>query len=112
MSVGFGFSLGDFVQAMKLVSTVIDALSENGGSSSELKDLLRQLYSLETALREVRLLEVDERLYAEVLALKQSAAQCQLTIFDFLKSVELYHPHLLSGDIAERSLHSKWKKLQ
>ena len=112
MSVGFGFSLGDFIQAVKLVSTVIDALSENSGSSAELKDLLRQQYSLETALREVSLLEVDERLYAEVLALKQTAAQCQLTVSGFLKSIGIYHPYLLGGDAAEGSLHSKWKRVQ
>lgn len=110
MSVGFGFSVGDFLAAIKLVGTVIDALSASSQSSSELRELLRQLYSLETALREVKHLEVDESLYAEVLALKQSAAQCQLTISNFLSRIQSYQPYLLNS--AESTLLGKWKRIQ
>jgi hypothetical protein len=35
MPVGIGFSGGNFVAAVELVSTVIDALRENGNSSTE-----------------------------------------------------------------------------
>ena len=72
MSVGFGFSVGDFVAAIKIVATVSEALSSSSKSSVELRELFRQLHSLETAFREVKLLEVNESLHAEVLALKQS----------------------------------------
>ena len=50
MSVGFGFSVGDFIAALELVSTVIDALRQSGEASVEYRELLRQLYGLETAL--------------------------------------------------------------
>ena len=46
MSVGFGFSVGDFLQAIQLVGTVIDSLSASSKSSAELRELLHQLYSL------------------------------------------------------------------
>jgi len=35
MSVGFGFSAGDVIAALQLVSTVIDALRESGDSFLE-----------------------------------------------------------------------------
>ena len=112
MPVGFGFSVGDFINAINLVHTVIDALSASSESSSELRELFRQLHSLETALRETRHLEVDESLHAEVLALKQSAAQCQLTVSDFLDKTSSYQPHLLCINGSSHTLQSKWKRVQ
>lgn len=112
MSVGFGFSVGDFISAINLVQTVIDALSASSKSSSELQELFRQLYSLETALREVKQLEVNDSLHAEVLALKQSAAQCQLTISDFLSKTESYQPYLLCSNGVSGSLRGRWKKVK
>ena len=109
MSVGFGFSIGDFIAAIQLVKTVIDALSTSSHSSVELQELLRQLQSLEIALREVKTLQVDESLFAEILALKQSAAQCQLTINEFLRKTESYQPHLLQSS---KVLNSSWKKVK
>lgn len=112
MSVGFGFSVGDFISAINVVQTVIDALSASSKSSSELQELFRQLYSLETALREIKQLEVSESLHAEVLALKQSAAQCQLTISDFLSKTASYQPHLLCPNGVSSSLRGRWKKVK
>ncbi|KAL8949775.1 MAG: hypothetical protein Q9222_004154 [Ikaeria aurantiellina] len=112
MSVGFGFSVGDFIDAIQLVGTVIDALSASSKSSAELRELLRQLYSLEKALREVKNLDVDESLYAENLALKQSAAQCQLTITNFLSKTQSYQPHLICNSDASSTIQTKWKKIK
>lgn len=112
MSVGFGFSVGDFIGAIKLVSDVIDALSESSRSSAELQELLRQFHSLETALKEIESLEVDEKLHAELLALKQSAAQCQTTITAFLGRIEEYQPHLVCKNGNDHVLRSKWKKVK
>ena len=76
MSVGFGFSVGDFLAALELVSTVIDALRDNGEVANEHRELLRQLYSFETALIHVKRLDSDDYEHAELLALRQAAAQC------------------------------------
>jgi hypothetical protein len=43
MSVGFGFSARDFIAAIELVATVMDALRDSGDSSSEYRELVRQL---------------------------------------------------------------------
>ncbi|KAL8798929.1 MAG: hypothetical protein Q9182_006276 [Xanthomendoza sp. 2 TL-2023] len=110
--VGFGFSVGDFIGAIKLVGTVIDALSASSKSSAELQELLRQFQSLENALREIENLRVDDTLHAEVLALKQSAAQCQDPITAFLRKMEPYQSHLLVNGGASNSLQSKWRKIK
>ncbi|KAL8958663.1 MAG: hypothetical protein Q9183_005792, partial [Haloplaca sp. 2 TL-2023] len=109
MSVGFGFSAGDFIAAIKLVAPVIDALSESSKSSFELRELLGQLYSLETALLGVKSLEIDESLHAEQVALRQTAAQCQRTITSFLHWISGYQRPLLRND---GTIGERWKKIK
>lgn len=111
MSVGFGFSAGDFIAAIDLVATVIDALRESGGSSSEYREVIRQLYSLEKALLQVKRLEVDPAQNAELIALQQAAAQCQRTIDDFMKKLQKYQPHLQAGG-SNMKLKDKWMKIR
>lgn len=94
MSVGFGFSVGDFIAAIELVGTVIDALRSSGSAATDYRALVSQLLSLETALLQVKRLEFEEGHYAEVIALRQAAAQCQRTIDAFWKKVQKYQPHL------------------
>jgi hypothetical protein len=94
MSVGFGFSVGDFISAIELVGTVIDALRSSGSAATEYRELVSQLLSLETALLQVKRLEFEEGQYMEVIALRQAAAQCQRTIDGFWKKAQKYQPHL------------------
>jgi hypothetical protein len=72
MSVGFGFSVGDFIAALELVADVIDALRESGEASKRYRELVRQLDSLESVLLRVKRLELDEAQYAEYIALQQT----------------------------------------
>jgi hypothetical protein len=99
MSVGFGFSAGDFIAALELVATVIDALRESGDASLEYREIVRQLYSLETAQN------------AELVALQQAAAQCQRTIDNFWKKVQNYQPHLRAGGSGSR-VKDGWMKIK
>lgn len=71
MSVGFGFSIGDFIAAIELVGTVVDALRSSGQAGAEYGELVCQLLSLESALIQVKKLEVEEGAYEEVIALRQ-----------------------------------------
>jgi hypothetical protein len=71
MSVGFGFSTGDFIAAIELVGTVVDALRSSGNAGAEYRELVSQLLSLEAALIQVKRLEFEESQYAEVIALRQ-----------------------------------------
>jgi len=97
MSVGFGFSTGDFIAALQLVSTVIDALRDSGDSSAEYRALISQLLTLENALLKVKRIDVDEEQHAEVIALRQAACQCQNTIDTFWEKIKKYQPSLRAG---------------
>jgi hypothetical protein len=113
MAVGFGFSVGDFIAALDLVATVIDALRDSGSASAEYRELLRVLYSLETALIQVKRLEVHESQLAELIALRQAAAQCQRTIDHFWSKIKNYQTHL--GSISACSdfrMRTAWTKIK
>jgi hypothetical protein len=111
MSVGFRFSAGDFIAALQLVSTVIDALRDSGDSSTEYRALLSQLYTLETALLTVKRIEVDDEQCAEVIALRQAACQCQRTIDAFWEKIKKYQPSLRTGGSGSR-VRDGWRKIQ
>ncbi|APA05283.1 predicted protein [Sclerotinia sclerotiorum 1980 UF-70] len=102
MSIGFGFSVGNFIAAIDLVATVIDALRESGNSSSEFREIIRQLDALEDTPRRVKRLELDDRQRAEGIALQKAASCCQVTIDDFWKKMQKYQPHLQSGGSGSR----------
>jgi prephenate dehydratase len=109
MSVGFGFSAGDFIAAANLVQIVIDALRDSGDSSTEYRSLISQLYTLENALFRVKRLELDD--HAEVIALRQAAAQCQNTIDEFWIKIEKYQPSLRTGGSGSR-VRDGWRKVK
>ena len=112
MSEGFGFSVGDFVAALELVSTVIDALRENGEAGNEIRELLRQLYGLETALIHVKRLELEDSQQAELLALRQAAAQCQRTISEFYDKVKPYQKDLGPFASTSSQLKHRWMRIR
>lgn len=112
MPVPFGFSAGDIVQAIQLVGTVIDSLVASSKSSPELRELLHQLYSLETAFQHAKRLEFDESLHAEAAALKQSAAQCQRTISGFLARTQAYQPQVLGTSGTGDTIQAKCRRLK
>jgi hypothetical protein len=111
MSIGFGFSVGDFISAIELVGTVIGALRESDDSSTEYQALITQLYTLETALLRVKGLELDDSQHGEVIALRQAAAQCQGTIDGFLQKIEKYQPSLRVGGSGRR-IKDSWRKVK
>lgn len=74
MPVAFGFSVGDFIAALNLVNTVIEAVNNSRGSSATYRALIRELYVLESALLRVKNLEFEESQESEKRALEQAAA--------------------------------------
>jgi len=111
MSVGFGFSAGDFIAALQLVGTVLDALRESGDSSTQYRALISQLHTLETALLRVKRLELDDEQHAEVVALRQAASQCQRTIDAFWEKIKKYQPSLRSEGSGNR-VRDGWRKIK
>jgi len=94
---GFGFSVGDFISGLELIRQLIKALEDSSGSSKEYRDLIRELYSLERALLEVKHLNVDDSLQPQKNAVIQAAVQCQETISVFLSQIAKYQPSLRTG---------------
>ena len=109
--MSFGFSAGDFVAALQLVGRAINALRESGGSGSEYRELVNELYSLELALLRVKQLELEEEQRSEYTALRQTAAQCQQTIDAFWTKAQRYQKHMRI-DGTDSTLKSGWKKLK
>jgi len=115
MSVGFGFSVGDFLAAIDLVGTVIDALRSSSEAGSEYRELINQLLSLETTLLQVQKLEFEESQYQEVIALKETAARCRQTINGFWDKARKYQPWLgrgSSSSMRKRKLREGWMKIR
>jgi hypothetical protein len=109
--MSFGFSAGDFIAALELIGTVINALRESGVSGSQYRELIDQLYSLETALLQVKQLELEEEQHSEYVALRQSASQCQRTIDNFGKKIRKYQKHLRTGG-STSILKDGWMKVR
>ena len=111
MSVAFGFSAGDFIAALNLVGTVIDALRDSGDASLEYRELIRELYTLEQGLFRVKRIELDESQTTERIALQQAASQCHRTIDDFWRKVRKFQPHL-SQESPNSRIKSGWMKVR
>ena len=111
MSVGFGFSVGDFIAALELVNDVIDALREANGAGAQFRELVGELNTLKTALCGVEELELDDAQINGRDALQAAAAQCQTTINDFWKTIQKYQTHLrVQG--SGSSVKDGWMKIQ
>ena len=93
----FGFSVGDFVAGIELIRQLIKALEDTAGSSAEYRGLIKELYSLERALLEVKHLDLDDSQHAQHVALRQAATQCQQTIDEFLVKIRKFQPALRTG---------------
>lgn len=86
-------------------------MEDSAGSSSEYRELIKELYALERALLEVKSLDVDPSQNTQQAALRQAATQCQETIDAFLQTVGKYQPALSSG-ISRSSLKDGLRKIQ
>lgn len=111
MSVGFGFSVGDFIAALQLVNTVIQSLRDAGGSSTVYQQLAAELETLKAALEAVGRLDPDSGQRNEKIALHQAAAQCKRTIDEFAKKIQKYQPHLGEEGSGSR-LKDSWAKIR
>ena len=93
----FGFSVGDFVAGIQLIRQLISALEDSAGSSAEYRGLIKELYSLERALLEVKHLDLNDSQHVQLVALRQAATQCQQTIDEFLLRIRKFQPSLRKG---------------
>ena len=111
MVTPFGFSVGDFVAGIELIRQLINALEDSAGSSAEYRELIKELYSLERALLEVKHLDLDASQYAQLVALRQAATQCQQTIDEFLSKLRKFQPAFRTGG-AKSSWRDSLRKME
>jgi hypothetical protein len=87
-------SVSNFISALELVATVIDALCESGEYFAEFRSLVAQLETLQVALESVNCLEVDDAQQGGGRRIAQGAVQCQKTIDAFWEKIKKYQPSL------------------
>lgn len=94
-------SVGDIIAVALLVKDLASALNDCRGSSNEFKEVLRELQSLERALREVNVLatkhEATQELHALVEAARAAAQACRQSIDSMLHRVRRYQESLRHG---------------
>lgn len=110
MSVGFGFSAGDFIQALELIGTVIDALRETSEATVSYQALISELESLQTALQRFKDLDAEVR-QEQRNATERAASQCQQSIDAFYARIQKYQPHLQLGG-TDSKVKDAWMKIK
>ena len=104
--MSFGFSVGDFIAAGQLIFQIAETLKGVGGAKSDYQELLRELESLDKALK-----HVDRLKGATADSIKCAALMCRYPLEDFLNKVRRFDKSLGVGSISN-SVKSIGRKLQ
>ena len=127
MTPAFGFSAGDFVNAISkcgntyhgfglpsvvLIRKISKALKQTGGASAEYQDAVLELKSLKHTLRRLEALEPTEDNSKHVNAIRGMALACQLPLRDFLIKLESFEsalgPWANQTSFCSRGRKAKW----
>jgi hypothetical protein len=87
--MSFGFSMGDFLAVGKLILDITNTLGDAGGSKSEYQELLRELESLNHALKHLDKLPANTRC-SSLESIKYTALTCRLPLEQFLGKIQKY----------------------
>jgi hypothetical protein len=91
--MSFGFSVGDFLAVGKLITDITNSLREAGGSKSEYQELLRELESLNHALKHLDNLPTNGA-SANLESIKYASLSCRRPLEQFLRKIEKYEKAL------------------
>jgi hypothetical protein len=94
IAMSFGFSATDFVKAIELVASLVDALRASGEARSRFSDLIGELYALESTLIQVKRLRLPDELEFQRRAVHTAASRCQDSIEKFWCKISTLQPHL------------------
>lgn len=90
--MSFGISIGDFVTVGKLITDITNSLND---AKSEYQELLRELESLDRALRSLDKLQPGSGASAATLdSIKCAALTCRYPLEEFLRKIERYDDNL------------------
>jgi hypothetical protein len=100
MPISFG-SVGDIVSICLIVKDLVAALDDSRGSSTEYREVIRELWGLDRALLEVDLLSrtCDNTIELNALCMtaRQTAENCRHCIETFSKKIRKYGSSLGEG---------------
>ena len=95
MPAPFGFSIGDFIAVVELITKVRKALKNSGGAASEYQDVVQELESLQSILTNLGTLHFKERAgTSPALRLTNLISTCQRPLKDFLEHIARYQASL------------------
>lgn len=101
MSAGFGFSAGDCVRALELISDVVKALRTSHGAAQEYQQVIVELEGLSKVLKHLGCLQPSASNADHVNAIRGMAFACQLPLQEFLSKLRTYEASL--GPFSQRS---------
>ncbi|KAF1976697.1 hypothetical protein BU23DRAFT_455393 [Bimuria novae-zelandiae CBS 107.79] len=94
MMPAFGFSVGDFIAAIGLITKVIKALKDKCGAATEYQHLQLELQALERTLRYLQSLQPTASNREHVNAIRGMALTCQIPLQEFLDRMHKYEASL------------------
>ena len=110
--MSFGFSVGDFLTAGKLIADIVSSLRTCGGSAAEYQELMSELHSLEQALLNVERFLATEPPSLAMNTLKKAVLVCQYPLQEFYAKVSQFDASLgmgqSSGKVKDISRKLQW----
>lgn len=112
MAASFGFSVGDFIAAIKLIIALSDELRASGRARSHHERLLHRLSNLERILTRVKALNASEGCTGEMLAIRQTADLCARDIEEFSRKAQKYGELSYHDKTLLRKIPVAWRRIQ
>ena len=110
----FGFSVGDFINAIGLATQIRKALKDVGGSEDDIQIVLQDLQQLELVLIQLR--DGDWAKGGDlnhINAIRGIAVSCEAALKDFLKRVERFHSSMAAKPgLSTRAVSRGFKQAQ
>ena len=98
MAVGFGFSVGDLVTALKVIKDSIEAIEDTKGASADYAAIVSEISCLQDGFEAIEDLQLTlNGAPKQRLALDRAIQACQDCIEEFLESIAKYQKHLQPG---------------
>ena len=95
MPVPIGFSVGDFIAVIGLITKVGKALKDSGGAASEYQDVVQELESFQTVLQSLGALPLKEQAgISPALRLTNLISTCERPLKEFLSRIAHFEASL------------------
>lgn len=91
-TMSFGISVGDFIAVGGLIANIVSALKDSTGSKANYQELVRELETLDKALKMVDKLPAANS--GTIDLIKCVALSCRIPLEQFMAKIEKYEPSL------------------